>query len=208
MTFQAHAGEEITSASKRAIAHAQLINSVVVFGFNGVKCVADPSYTPERVVEQFHIDMERNRVAYQASPEGKKAAAETDARRAAAQHETRRLERMFEHYWEDALLFHEETLEPLLSWLKDYALAVDFIGVEANPDPIITILKDFGFTAGMHVTTDKAAVEQWTPRICAEWIVGQALSMGLRSHPGMICGAIKFWSQRCEQAYLTVNLKV
>ncbi len=179
----------------------------VTFDFNGITCVATPSTPPERIVESFTAACQKRRDEYAASPEGKQAARDRERERVAKQQEVEELERLFEHYLEDALLFNDETLEPLLSWCKQYALAADYIGVNTNPEPIVKKLNEAGFTANMHVTKDEEIVAKWTPRICAEWIVGQALDMGLCSHPGLFCGALRDWRKRCEKHELTVALE-
>lgn len=205
--FHVSAGETITSAAQRAVERALETNGVVTFDFNGVEMCAEPRSDPALLVDYYHKECEERRAAYAASPAGKQAARDRERERAAKQREIEELERMFPNYWEDAKLFRDDTLEPLLDWLKQYALAADDIGVTANPEPIIKQLTDAGFTAGMHVTNDRSVVAKWTPRICAEWIVGQALSMGLRSHPGLLCGALRDWRKRCEAYELSVRLE-
>lgn len=141
--------------------------------FNGIRIRARYATTnPRDIVAQYHRDSEFRGIVWRNSPEGRRVAAETEARTSALQVRADRL---------IALLPSLDMSDPaaVLAWVADMADPGRDLGVDYDHKAVVWHFAAHGWGVGVNCGQDFRADDA---RNFAGWIVGQWLH---RRYPGV-----------------------
>lgn len=175
MSFQTRAGEQIDRTVTRALEYAKTNNERVKFDFNGVSVVVLATDTVSSIVNKWSADLDAIAIAYNNSPEGKRAAAETLLRKKAGQTKLDRLMKELTHCCKN--------IDTLVKWCVELSDVVR-IDTEWNPGLIRQTIEAAGYERNKHVGQPPEAFDG-NLQMLKEYIVGQsidALYMGLPPH--------------------------
>lgn len=174
------AGCEITKTCGAAIALAVEYQLPVQFDFNGVQITATATDEALTLVGKFHAELDARRVAYEASPEGKRRAEEQ--RQQQAERDGKATQLLAE--LPAALATEPDTV----SWIGRFAEVSDYIGLSYDKQAVAATLESAGYVRNDCVG-DPAVKTNKT--VFARWLVGQAID-NLRSGYGIHPVAIRF----------------
>lgn len=168
------AGTHIAEAAKMLVAARDREGCPVQGQFNDIVLVADLATTPDDIVVAFNRECARRSKEYRNSPEGKRAAAETEQRRSAAQSK------------HDALMAALPSLDmsndtAVLDWLCGMQEPSDHVGVIIRRSTIVSVFESAGFVA--NANTGKNYKEGDRANMF-RYLVGQALD-GLKRGPAI-----------------------
>lgn len=174
------AGCEIAKACTEAIALAVRHQLPVQFDFNGVQITATVTDEVQALVSKFHAELDARKVAYEASPEGKRRAEELQQQQALRDGKATQLLAELPA----ALATEPDTV----LWIGRFAEVSDYIGLSYDKQAVAETLESAGYVrndcvGNPSVKTDKT--------VFARWLVGQAID-NLRSGFGIHQVAIKF----------------
>jgi len=167
--------ENVSTAAERMIALAKETKGSVTAKFNDIELTATEDSTVEDIVSGFHIKIAEDAEKYRTSPEGKRAARESEERKEEAQRKA------------DALMEQLPNLdfanqEAVLDWICEFQGPSDHIGVVKNQGEVLKIFAEHGYQPG--VNTGEAFNGEDRDNF-ARYIIGKALD-GLRCDTGAI----------------------
>lgn len=175
-TLETFAGERLFDVCDRAVVRADQRRSPVRIAFNGVAVIVQPGRHASSVEIEVHRLMDANAAAYRASPAGRKATADAQARLDSCQHEHDTLTSMPIATLSEAAL---------MDWLARYTDAADHIGVKGRDTAAVAdALEAAGYKPGDACGLPEA--DYLNPRTMARYVVGQAidcLRSGMGPHP-------------------------
>ncbi len=177
VSYDVPPGETIARACDTAVSIAKHGKCSVKFDFNGIPVKATPTSTPRLLQDGWNEECNRRSDAYAASPEGKRAKAEMDAKIDAAQNECNRLSITLGTAVKGGV-------GSVIEWLNSYVKAADWIGVDSHRNSVTRTLLDAGYKDGEHV----GKPPEWfnTKKRMGRYIIGQALNCmvsGMPPHP-------------------------
>lgn len=167
--------ENVRTTAERMIALAKETKGSVTAKFNDIELTATEDSTVEDIVSGFHIKIAEDAEKYRTSPEGKRAARESEERKEEAQRKA------------DALMEQLPNLdfanqEAVLDWICEFQGPSDHIGVVKNQGEVLKIFAEHGYQPG--VNTGEAFNGEDRDNF-ARYIIGKALD-GLRCDTGAI----------------------
>lgn len=174
-TYEPMAGENVSTTAERMIALAKETKGSVRAKFNDIELTATEDSTTEDIVSGFQTKIAEASETYRKSPEGQRAARESEERKQEAQQKA------------DALMEQLPNLdfsnqEAVLDWICDFQDPSDYIGVAKDQRKVLEIFAEHGYQPG--VNTGEAFNGEDGDNF-ARYIVGQALD-GLRGDVGAI----------------------
>lgn len=184
-TYEALAGQSIQTAAKAMIALAVESQEPVLSEFNGIVIVGEPQDSYSKIVTRYHEASKKQHEEYLASPEGKKAAADSEDRRLMLQKRADALMAALPH-----LVFTD--VGEVLEWFCAAEEPRDHIGVTISFDTIRDILAAHGYEAGANCSDDFKEDDREN---FARWIIGQALS---NPCPPLVNHFANKWRERFE----------
>jgi hypothetical protein len=167
------AGTHISDAAKQLAAAAQE-HGEATGSFNGIALWAGAGTTAEEIVADFAKRQTAAAEAYRNSPEGKKAEADREDRRARAQAEHDRLMRRL------ASLDMSDDVA-VLDWLCAMQAPSDHVGVIVRRSTIVSKFEAAGYAAGANCGKDYKPGDRANT---FRYLVGQALD-GLKNGPAI-----------------------
>lgn len=183
MEYVPLAGEHVQTSAKIMVRIANEKKRTVIAKFNDVQLIAEPGDDPAYIVRCFDRNSKWRDEAYRNSPEGKRAAAETEENRQALQGLADRL--MVELQNLDF-----GNLDHVLDWLCRMEEPRDTKGVSVDIEKIQAVFAHNGFTPGMNCGDDFNADN---PVNFAAWIIGQAIQV---PSPPLIIHFTEQWHAR------------
>jgi hypothetical protein len=178
ITYEPHLGQDISDACRKAIALANKNGSPVAFRFNDVDMVVSPGEGARTACDRWRAESERQAEAWRNSPKGKRAAAESEARRLEAQRETDRL-------IADGPRVVTDGLAAVVRWCAKLSMSADHNGINWEPRRAATMLIAAGYRENAHVGQPPEAFRD-NRQMMGEYIIGQAincLKRGMPPHP-------------------------
>lgn len=174
-TYEPMAGENVSTTAERMIALAKETKGSVRAKFNDIELTATEDSTAEDIVSGFQTKIAEAAETYRKSPEGQRAARESEERKEEAQRKA------------DALMEQLPNLdfsnqEAVLDWICEFQDPSDYIGVVKDQRKVLEIFAEHGYQPG--VNTGEAFNGEDGDNF-ARYIVGQALD-GLRGDVGAI----------------------
>jgi len=158
-------GEHITTAAEKLIAACRN-GGQAACKFNGVILAADKNSTIESIVDDFNHQSEEARIAYNESPEGKRAAWEALDRQTCLQIKADNLMEKLPD-----LNFNDPAV--LLDWLCEMEEPRDHIGVRVDVERILQIFCANGYEPNAYCDDEFKDGDFY---IHAAWIIGQAIA--------------------------------
>lgn len=174
-TYEPMAGENISETVERMIALAKETDGSVKVKFNDVELMATRSSIAEDIVADFHAKLQEAAEKYHKSPEGQRAARESEDRKQEAQ---RKADALMEQL--PNLDFNDQ--KAVLDWICEFQGPSDHIGVVKDGEKVVKIFAEHGYQP--NVNTGEAFNGEDRDNF-ARYIIGQALS-GLQSDVGAI----------------------
>lgn len=174
-TYEPMAGENVSTTAERMIALAKETKGSVRTKFNDIELTATEKSTAEDIVSNFQTKITEASETYRKSPEGQRAARESEERKDEAQ---RRADALMEQL--PNLDFNNQ--EAVLNWICDFQDPSGHIGIVNNQGEVLKIFAEHGYQPG--VNTGEAFNGEDRDKF-ARWVVGQALD-GLRGDVGAI----------------------
>lgn len=174
-TYEPMAGEKVSDTAERMVALAKETKGSVRAKFNDIELVATEDSVAEDIVADFKVKIAEAAETYRKSPEGQRAARESEERKQEAQRKA------------DALVEQLPNLdfsnqEAVLDWICEFQDPSDHIGVAKDNEKVLKIFAEHGYQPG--VNTGEAFNGEDRDNF-ARYIVGQALD-GLQGEVGAI----------------------
>ena len=162
---EARPGEHVRSAAERMVRKLRT-HTPVVCDFNDVRLTAVLGMSVDDILTSYQVQCDERVRAYEASPEGKAQKAEDERQRSALQAQA------------DALMASLPYLDfsdvgKVLDWFCAIEEPRDRIGVTVPLEPIVKMLAENGYYAGVNCGPD---FDETSRDNFARWIIGQALS--------------------------------
>lgn len=192
--YETEVGEHITEVARNMIALAEKTQEVVIADFNGITVVAKPGDKEQELTDYFNNQVARRRKEYENSPEGRRAAQETEERKQEMQ---RKYETLLQHL--PNLDFKSD--EAVLSWLCEFQNPSDYIGLKKDPKKVLEIFISHGYkpNANTGEVFNKDDRDNF-----ARYIIGQALA-GLECEVGAIHQVIHSFVGDWKTKFLSVK---
>lgn len=174
-TYEPMAGEDVSTTAERMIALAKETKGSVRAKFNNIELTATEDSTTEDIVSDFQTKIAEAAKTYRKSPEGQRAARESEERKQEAQRKADALMKQLPN-----LDFSNQ--EAVLNWICEFQDPSNYIGVTKDQGAVLKIFAEHGYQPG--VNTGEAFNGEDSDNF-ARYIIGQALN-GLRSDVGAI----------------------
>ncbi len=174
-TYEPMAGENISETAERMVALAKETKGEVRAKFNDIELVATEDSAAENIVKDFKVKIAEAAEKYRKSPEGQRAARESEERKQEAQ---RKADALVEQL--PSLDFSNQ--EAVLNWICEFQDPSDHIGVEKDNEKVLKIFAEHGYQPGVNTGKEFNGEDRDN---FARYIVGQALN-GLRGDVGAI----------------------
>lgn len=154
-----------------------------VFEFNGVTLPFNPWATGEaaRLYVDVQVAQDEAAEAYRNSDKGRAAQAKADAARQAIQDQV-------------AVLMAElptvvkKPLPELMAWVTEFSKGHDYVGVDTDPDTVVSVFNAEGYAANVYVGDDYKAQLAVEKEAFGRYIIGQFLQIlpMRRGMPGIL----------------------
>ena len=165
--------------------------------FNDISLIADKDSTVEDIIADFNTKMAAVSEAYRNSPEGEKAARESEQRKVNAQQKHDALMRQLPN-----LNFGDDVA--VLDWLCEFQGPSSCIGVVKQQDVVLATFAAHGYYPNANCDMDFHFADRDN---FARWIVGQALDE-LQSKVGAVRGGIHRFTDEWKMWFVDFGMKM
>ena len=184
-------GEMVSETAKRMVALAKQTKDTVKAKFNDIELTATSDSVPSAIVSYYNKESTRRAEAYRNSPEGKKAARESEERRRQMQQKHDALMQQLPN-----LNFADDVA--VLDWLCEFQDHSDHIGVVKQQNVVLATFAAHGYYPNANTGTNFNKNDRDN---FARWLIGQTLD-GLQGEVGAIHQVIHKFANDWKKKFL------
>ena len=181
-------GQHINDFAHKLVNLANKDWKQVIGTFNGIDLVVNPDSTVNDILQYFKQESKKIAEEYRKSPEGIKAAQESEQKR-------QNMQKKVDQLIEELDNFNFSNYESILDWICNFQKVSDYTWVSFDKSQVISKFKNQGFDIGVNTENDFNGEDAEN---FAKYLVGQALD-GIKHvgapHP-IINKFVKDWKQK------------
>lgn len=170
-SYEPMPGEFIGVSAINMVGRAKLTGKPCKAHFNEIPVEAVSGVDPAYIVATYKAESHRQAIAYNESPEGKKAVRDAKRRKDELQHQADAAMEML-----GELDF--SSLSAIIGWFKEIRDPSDHVGVNIPSENIVREFERHGYHAGVNCGDE---FDSENPDNIARWLIGQALE-GLKEY--------------------------